>query len=45
MAVRRVVTGHTTEGVAIVVSDEEVPAIPIGEAGSATTLCVAANCE
>ena len=38
MAVRRVVTGHTAEGVAIVVSDEQVPAIPIGEAGSASTL-------
>ncbi|MGB9304072.1 MAG: cupin domain-containing protein [Mycobacterium sp.] len=38
MAVRRVVTGHTAEGLAIVVSDEQVPAIPIGEAGSASTL-------
>jgi mannose-6-phosphate isomerase-like protein (cupin superfamily) len=38
MAVRRVVTGHTAEGAAIVVSDEQVPSIPIGDAGSASTL-------
>jgi len=38
MTVRRVVTGHTAEGAAIVVSDSEVPPIPIGNGGSATTL-------
>lgn len=38
MAVRRVVTGHTPAGEAIVVSDDEVAPIPIGDRGSATTL-------
>ena len=38
MAVRRVVTGHNPEGEAVVVSDGEVPSIPIGGKGSATTL-------
>ena len=38
MAVRRVVTGHTSEGVAVVVSDEEVASTPIGDRGSATTV-------
>jgi len=38
MAVRRVVTGHTPEGEAVFVSDGEVPSIPIGDRGSATTL-------
>ena len=38
MAVRRVVTGHTPEGEAVVVSDGEVPSIPIGDGGSAATL-------
>jgi mannose-6-phosphate isomerase-like protein (cupin superfamily) len=38
MAVRRVVTGHTPDGASVVVSDEEVPPIPIGDAGTATTL-------
>ena len=38
MAVRRVVTGHTPKGEAIVVSDDEVPPIPIGDKGSASTL-------
>ena len=37
-AVRRVVTGHTPAGEAIVVSDDEVAPIPIGAEGSATTL-------
>ena len=37
MAVRRVVTGHTPDGAAIVVSDDEVAAIAIGDRGSATT--------
>ena len=38
MAVRRVVTGHTPAGEAIVVSDGEVAAIPVGDRGSGTTL-------
>lgn len=38
MAVRRVVTGHTPTGIAVVVSDDEAPRIPIGGNGSATTL-------
>ena len=38
MAVRRVVTGHTAAGAAVVVSDAEVAKILIGEGGSATTL-------
>jgi mannose-6-phosphate isomerase-like protein (cupin superfamily) len=38
MAVRRVVTGHTPEGHAVFVSDEEVQSIPIGDGGSASTL-------
>jgi mannose-6-phosphate isomerase-like protein (cupin superfamily) len=35
---RRVVTGHTEDGRAIVVSDGEPDRIPIGERGTATTL-------
>lgn len=35
---RRVVTGHTEAGVSIVVSDDEVPSIPIGDVGAAVTL-------
>ena len=38
MGVRRVVTGHNPEGVAIVVSDEEVTSMPVGDGGSSTTL-------
>jgi len=38
MAVRRVVTGHTPQGEAIFVSDEEVQPILIGAGGSASTL-------
>jgi mannose-6-phosphate isomerase-like protein (cupin superfamily) len=38
MAARRVVTGHTAEGKAVVASDGEVPSILIGDRGSATTL-------
>jgi mannose-6-phosphate isomerase-like protein (cupin superfamily) len=38
MGVRRVVTGHTPDGTAVVASDEEVRAFPIGTGGSATTL-------
>ncbi len=38
MAIRRVVTGHTPEGQAVVVSDAELTSIPIGDQGSATTL-------
>jgi mannose-6-phosphate isomerase-like protein (cupin superfamily) len=35
---RRVVTGHTEDGRAIVVSDGEVDRIPIGDSGTATAL-------
>jgi len=38
MAVRRVVTGHTPEGTAVVISDGEVPSMLIGDRGSATTV-------
>ena len=38
MTVRRVVTGHTDDGTAVVVSDGEAESIPIGENGSATML-------
>ena len=38
MGVRRVVTGHTADGRAVVVSDEEVPGIPIGDRGSSAAL-------
>jgi mannose-6-phosphate isomerase-like protein (cupin superfamily) len=38
MGVRRVVTGHTADGTAVVVSDEVVAAFPIGAAGSGATL-------
>ena len=38
MAIRRVVTGHTPEGEAVVVTDGEVTSISIGDQGSATTL-------
>jgi len=38
MAVRRVVTGHTAEGKAIIASDTEVEAITVGTLGSATTV-------
>jgi mannose-6-phosphate isomerase-like protein (cupin superfamily) len=37
MGVRRVVTGHTSDGTAVVVSDEEVASYPIGSLGSAVT--------
>jgi mannose-6-phosphate isomerase-like protein (cupin superfamily) len=36
MGVRRVVTGHTPEGVAVVVSDEEAALMAVGDRGSAT---------
>ena len=38
MAVRRVVTGHTPEGKAVIASDGEVASMLIGERGSATTV-------
>ena len=38
MGVRRIVTGHTADGRAIVVSDENVPGIPIGTLGASATL-------
>ena len=38
MGVRRVVTGHTPDGRAVFVSDEEVDPIPIGERGSSAAL-------
>ena len=38
MAIRRVVTGHTPEGKAVVISDGDVPAMLIGDRGSATTV-------
>jgi mannose-6-phosphate isomerase-like protein (cupin superfamily) len=38
VGVRRVVTGHTEEGKAIVVSDEDVDLMPIGDGGSAAML-------
>jgi mannose-6-phosphate isomerase-like protein (cupin superfamily) len=38
MGVRRVVTGHTPDGKAIIASDAEVDATPVGALGSATTL-------
>ena len=38
MPVRRIVTGHTPEGKAIVVSDEAVPPISMGDGRSAATL-------
>lgn len=38
MTVRRVVTGHTPEGLSAVASDDEVPSMSIGDRGSATTL-------
>lgn len=38
MGVRRVVTGHTPEGKAIIASDTEVDANPIGALGSSTTV-------
>ncbi len=38
MAVRRVVTGHSPDGKAIIASDTEVDAIPVGALGSSTTL-------
>lgn len=34
MAVRRVVTGHTPDGTAVFVSDEEVTGFPVGDRGS-----------
>src|SRR5262245_41813232 len=37
MTVRRVATGHSPDGEAIFVSDTEVPPMPIGDRGSATT--------
>ena len=38
MAVRRVVTGHTPDGEAVIASDSEVASILIGDRGSSTTL-------
>ena len=38
MGIRRVVTGHSPDGKAVVINDEEVAAFPIGSFGSATTL-------
>ena len=38
MGVRRVVTGHTPEGKAIIASDTAVDSIPVGARGSSTTL-------
>ncbi|MDQ1519781.1 MAG: hypothetical protein QOI55_854 [Actinomycetota bacterium] len=38
MVVRRVVAGHTPEGVAVVVSDEQVDLAPIDDAGTAAML-------
>jgi mannose-6-phosphate isomerase-like protein (cupin superfamily) len=38
MGIRRVVTGHSPDGTAVIVNDEEVAAFPIGGFGSATTL-------
>jgi mannose-6-phosphate isomerase-like protein (cupin superfamily) len=38
MGVRRVVTGHSSDGKALVADDEEVAPVPIGAFGSATTL-------
>ena len=35
---RRVVTGHTDDGRAVVVSDGEVDRIPLGDSGTATSL-------
>lgn len=37
MGVRRIVTGHTLEGRAVVVSDEVVEGFPIGEHGTSAT--------
>ena len=37
MGTRRVVTGHTPDGTAVIVSDEEVTSYPIGSHGSAVT--------
>jgi mannose-6-phosphate isomerase-like protein (cupin superfamily) len=38
MGIRRVVTGHTADGIAVIASDEEVESMPIGASGSAATL-------
>ena len=38
MSVRRVVTGHSSDGTAVIVSDEVLPPFRIGALGSATTL-------
>ena len=38
MGIRRVVTGHSPGGTAVIVNDEEIAAFPIGSFGSATTL-------
>lgn len=38
MGARQVVTGHTPDGKAVVVSDGEVNALPIGDKGSGATL-------
>jgi len=35
---RRVVTGHTADGTAVVVSDEELTPMAIGDEGAAATL-------
>ena len=37
MGTRRVVTGHTPDGTAVIVSDEQVASYPIGALGSAVT--------
>ena len=38
MGVRRVVTGHSADGKAVVVSDDDVELVPLGEGGSAAML-------
>ena len=40
MQVRRVVTGHTKEGKAVIVTDESIAPIPIGARGSAILMNV-----
>ena len=37
MGTRRVVTGHTPDGTAVIVSDEQIASYPIGALGSAVT--------
>jgi mannose-6-phosphate isomerase-like protein (cupin superfamily) len=38
MGIRRVVTGHTPQGKAVVISDDEVAALPVGERGAGVTI-------